>query len=531
MTQMMIKSPQSAEEFALVMEVFDHVMEGNDFTWPRVDFYPSAPGNGGYDFMWITGQLPSYEWEVFHNFTEVQHTAVDQWYVRCDVVSYVSGYEDGLRWDNGGALGAWHDMWDEYELLLDKFLYNGILEHYETTISIAPSNGAGAPDLGAVQTFAASFKSYRSHSEYIVGDEFSDTNGLDLESHTPNVNRTGTANPWVDLYYAEADYTKATFNIYSNNARSNGTAASACYVMDVGESDVWWGTDIDYRLQGVEVGIIGRVQDTANFWLLACKNPDSSDPVLGLYKVAATVHTLVASYTATGLGPFDGFGKWTTFSLEFEGDNIIGRMNVTEQPIATYEAMKLTHTDSAYNTETQVGLWSADSSTSQFRRAACYPLPLGVDAIAPWSGGAFTSSIVDSGEYIYVNIYFYPGPNGPPVPPYDSTCGYWIDKDTIGQKQVIDYRLCFIATNTFIAKYEDVSGDTDRVSIAYGTEGAEAGVWKELYNLNIAIENDNDVPESLSATIDITVALRDGSGNPVSGSGVTRRVTIVADNT
>jgi hypothetical protein len=528
MTQMMIKSPSFLASEGFPWEIFDDVLEGFDFTWPRIEFYPGTPGTGGFDLMYITGQLPSYEWEVFKRFTEVELTGINQIWVKCSVVDYVSGVENGLQFDSGDPLETWVDMWNQDELWLEKSKYNGILEHYETTLSIALDNGGGAPDLSTVESWPVSFKSYRADHSYIMGDEFTGTTSLNLELHVPNVNRTGAGNPWVDLYTAEGDFTKGTFNIYANNVRAFGVGIPSVYTVDAGTPDLFWGLDIDYRVSGVEIGIIARVQDTSNFWLLACKNPGDVDPVLGLYKVVDDVHTMVASYTATGLGPIDGFGKWTTFALFIEGNDIEGRMNVTEQDIATYGPMMLRHTDATFNTETKVGLWAAEESQNTYRRAALYELPLGFDATGPWaSQSPFTSSIVDPGNYVYTNIYFYPGPNGPPVPPGDSTCGYWIDKDNIGGAQVFDHRCVFISTNTFLLKYEDVSGDTDHVSIQYGPEGTQAGVWFEPYNCNIAIEA--EIGESWSATIDVTVAVKEfPGGGPAAGTEATTRVTIVA---
>jgi hypothetical protein len=524
-------SPPKIDTWPTPIVVFDYILEGNDYPWARMDFYPYNENQAwlGYDVMYIQGSNPSYQWDTFELFAG----GLDDWdgllgpgemWVKCDIISHI-GVEDTLLWDNGGAMGVWHDLWDEYELWQDKVLINGTEEIFECNVSLAVDNGSGAPDLTKVRVKPVTFRSYRGDQEFIIGDHFTDTGGS-LEIHDPDVNRSSVqSQPWVDLYWAEGDFTKGNMTISGNQVLTVGTDQTI-HVLESDVTNINFATDIDYRASLVDAGLVGRVQDTGNHWLLACKNPESVDPMLGLYKVVATVHNLVASVTATGLGPIDGFGDYVGINLIFEGNEITGRMNLSFPTTQDGRSgpLILTHTDATYNTETRCGLWGENAGI-YFRGITLFNSVIGFDPIV-WGGALFTSSIDEVGTSAYTNIYFYPGPNGPPIPPYDSTCGYWIDKDNIGGKTVFDHRVTFINTNTFAIKYDDVSGDTDHVSIQYGAEGTQAGIWFEAYNLNIAVEA--EIGESWTATINITVAVLDIAGNPVPSSYHSRQVTIHA---
>ena len=273
-------------------------------------------------------------------------------------------------------------------------------------------------------------------------------------------------------------------------------------------------------------GLAGRVQDTANFWLLAVKNPEATDPVLGLYKVATGTHTLAASKTLTGLGPLTGGSDRYPLRLTFEGNDIMGEIDFSDSSVvvALHERPFLTHTDSTYNTETDVGIW-ADGVDTLFEEFVFYNWPVGFDALV-WDTTPLTSSDTGTGQVI-AWIHFNEASNGNIAHPYNSTMTYNNPSEYI---DVIDWRCTDFTTDVFIVKIEAVSGDTGDITIyEYGTTLRSFGTWIDLFRPSVYLTAEGS--ESKSAIIDVTVALDDGTKNPVAGTEVTKQITMNATST
>lgn len=511
---------------------------GGSWGFVQIQFYPSSPGNGGFDFSYPAGTEPNGEWSFFERFTEIEHTGNDQIWCKVDITSVISGTESAtnLEWGQGGAIGQWVDLWDNWELEFSHRVVNGVPEIITVDISLAKDNGAGAPDLATTEVRPFTLSAYRGSKDYLIQDTFTGTNG-DLENHSPNIDRrddggADATSGWRDLYYEESDFDHGYMAIQNGievESRSGSTDDLALYVIDAKKTDFQFAASVEWdATSGGSGGIAGRVQDTDNFWLLAVKNPDATDPILGLYKVASGVHTLEASVTMTGVGPLTGLNDAYPLRLTFEGNDITGEMGFSDSSvnIAVYDRPVVTLTDSTYNTETDIGIW-ADGIDTIFQEMSLFEYPPGGFSSIVWDTTPVTSSKTDTGT-IYNNCYFYEGSNGQTGHPYHSTMGHsW---DPILYEDVINWRLVSFSTNLFVLKASAVSGDTAGITIReYGTTITAFDTWMDLYRCDIAHEV--GVSESQSAVIDVTIAIDDGTGNPVSGTEVTKRITFNSTST
>jgi len=537
MTQILIKSPvaPSGSEFM----AFDLRPEAaSSWGFIQLDFYSSAPGSGGFDFSYPAGVEPINQWYFYERFTEVEHTGIDQIWAKVEKTSVISGTQSAtnLVWGQGGTIGAWVDLWDNWELEFSHRVVNGIPEAITIDVSIAKDDGGGAPDLSTVVVYPFTLTAYRGKTDYIIQDLFNGTNG-DLANHFPNIDRRDdgagdVTSGWRNLFWDESQYDNGWMGIQNNvEAESRiGTIPECVFVIDAKVSDFQISVSVEFDVtSGASGGIIGRVQDSGNFWLLAVKNPASSDPVLGLYKVVSGTHTLVESFTMTGLGPLTGLNDAYPMRLSFEGNNITGEMGFSDGSVnvAVYERPYLTHTDATYNTQTDAGLW-ADGIDTIYQEMSLVNWPYGFDAIV-WNTTPLTTAKTDTGSVVN-NCYFYESANGKVADPYNSTCGYWDGGTTPGFEDVIDWRAVSFATDVFVLKASAVSGDTAGITIReYGTTPTAFDVWMDLFRCDI--EHEVAVSESQSAVIDVTVAIDDGTGNPLAGTEVTKRITFNTTST
>ena len=129
----------------------------------------------------------------------------------------------------------------------------------------------------------------------------------------------------------------------------------------------------------------------------------------------------------------------------------------------------------------------------------------------------------------YAVITFYRSWDGLTEAPYHSTVGYY----PVGFDRVVDYVFHtdwvdpWFDPDTFVIKYEEVSGDVSRITFDGAT--GQAGIWHDPYLDNqFALPGDVNIVSSYTAVIDITVGVDDGTGNPVAGSTVTKRWTLTA---
>lgn len=496
---------------------------GGSWAQALLDFFPNTPGfNATYSY----GVLPSYEWLVHWRFTEIELTGNLQILVKADIVSTTSGFQEHLTWNDALDLeGQWLDLWDYWELRISDLLWNGVSEEYVVNISMARDDGFGSPESGTIKVKQFTFMAFRGFESYIIWDEFTDA-GSNLESHTPNTNRTVTSEPWLDLYWNEGDETQGYFSIVNNNAKSaNYLTGVALYTVDTEVTDLSFCTDINYA-SGVTAGVVGRVQDTDNHWRLEVTDSDTADPVLNLVKILAGTPSVVATKTLTGHGPWAP-GEWHPMRLEFSGDDIIGAVDIGEEGGLTFEPLEVLYNDATFNTETRAGIWASNYDVV-FRRMTVVASTPGFDAIV-WSTSPFTSTITDAGS-IYNNIYFHENNSAMGGPPYHSACAYWIDASTIGYKPVIDDKLTTFNTDTFVIKAQAISGDTDGITIReYGTTPTAFDTWMDLYRCDIVHEVDES--ESKSCVIDVIVAVDDGTTNPLAGTEVTKRITFNSTST
>lgn len=532
MTEMMIGLHKPAEsQQAIPYEVFDILPEsGVSWAWAEMDFSPAAPANTGFDRGIMQGTMPVYIWWFFKQFTTTEHTGINQWWAKATVVSQASG-RGTIGWDNGGLAGQWVDLWNDWELILTDQHHNGIPEDMIVDVSIAPDNGAGAPDTALATTERLRWFAYRGRYDYLISDEFA--RSADLDQDDPPIDRTGGfvgGQVWWDVYYRESDYDHGGLFGYNGYVESyvGSVFTDSLYVIDVTETNVQVVADFKFFYSISEScggGIVGRLQDSANFWLLAIKNPAATDPVLGLYKVVGGTHNLVASYTLTGKGPL-GYNKFYSMRLSFDGNDIMGEMEMTEAGVRVEEPIKLTHTDATYNTETDMGLW-AENRGVEIRRWRSYWWPVGFNPIV-MDTNPITSTVVDNGT-IYNNLYFYEGSNDPNS--YHVNAGYWINDTTIGWIDTIDMKLSSIGTDEFILKVTAVSGDTGQIEIReFGTVLTGFNTWMDMFRTDIVLPA--GIGESYTAVVDVTLAVDDGTGNPMAnGPQVTKRVTFVSTST
>ena len=537
MTQMLIKSPVAPSGSGFM--VFDLRPEANAaWGYVSIDFFPPAPADGGFDFRYESGIEPTNEWYIDQRFTEVQLTGNNQIWAKVDKTGTVSGFQNNLYWNQLSGtppygIGVWVDLWDAWELEFNDRIYNGIPEEITITLSIAKDDGGGAPDLATVVVYPMTLQCYRGYKDYLIEDAFGTPAG-DLANHTPTLDQRddGAGDPtsyWRDLYWDSSDFDHGWMYISSSSevvSQSGSISDEALYVIDAKTTNVQIASRLEWDVTSEAAGgIAGRIQDIANFWLLAVKNPAATDPVLGLYKVVAGSHTLAASKTLTGLGPLTGFNDHYPMRLSFDGNDIMGEIGFSDASVnlSIRERMFLTHTDATFNTETDIGIW-ADGINTIFLELNFYNWPLGYNPIV-WDTTPFSTTVTDTGP-IYNNCYFYEKPIGKVAAPYNATMG----SPLLNYQDTIDWRSVWFLVDMFVLKASAVSGDTAGITIReYGTTPTAFDVWMDLFRCDIVHEV--GALESQTAVIDVTLAVDDGTGNPLAGTEVTKRITFISTST
>lgn len=452
----------------------------------------------------------------------------------------VHGNTTNSLWQDWTDLDVWADVWDYADAVeLYHSTYNGVVQHIDATIHFALDDGAGSPNLNTVWTLPCTFKCYKGKYEYTCYDTFTTYSG-DLAGHNPTIDRRhldgsngGSLWPgWKDVYYDtygnyNAGYIGVSASSSEANSRSGDVHNETLYAIDAKFTDNRIISLVEFGYTtACGAGIATRIQDVNNFWLLAVKNPDATDPVLGLYKVVGGTHSLAASVTLTGLGPLNGFNDRYDMRLTTEGSTITGEMAFSDSSVnlEVWDRPVIKITDGTFSTETDVGLW-ADDINAIWRDVVVYPWPLGSGVHwnwAEWDTSPITSTMVDNSPS-RVNIYFYEGSNGKTAHPYHSSVGYWINNgDDTAQDDVINYRLTSFSSDTFLIQFQAISGDTSSVELwEYGSAQAAIGYneWADLFRFDVGLTVDPG-PGSLSATIQARIALDDGTGTktPVAGT-------------
>jgi hypothetical protein len=480
-----------------------------------INFYPwrsyFPPGiNPGTEFSYPSGVLPgSNDWYWAGTYSDTEIDGSDQAYIKVSVDQVLSGTSTVQLTENDGALDAWHDIWDdEWVVELWHEAYNGVPEHQNVTVSIAKSDGAGAPDLDTVINHKFEMWAYKGKKEYKIEDSF-DANTGSLENHPPNLDRRAYdggsfTEDWVDAfydYYGTTDYGWITVTSSPQEAKSSGpgdVTNEALYLIDSDITDcrVIAGCIMDANVAG---GIVARAQDHQNFWLLAVKNPSATDPVLGIYKVSGGTHTLAASTTLTGLGPLTGVNDTYPLRLTCDEDKITGEIAFMDSSVAQKVSAepRVTVTDAAFNTATDVGLW-ADDTGFIWENFLVYPWPPGATDwdIFVWNDTPDSGSSTGCGDN-YAHFYIYSNSNGKTAHPYHAS--YAFTNSNTPFPSWLNWRLTQADTDTFLVQFEALSGDTDQIILAeYGqfANAGDWGDWMDPYNFIVYLL----APESTSKT-------------------------------
>lgn len=179
----------------------------------------------------------------------------------------------------------------------------------------------------------------------LILDNFTDTNGTALESHTIAPTNTPAAT-WSVLIGAAGQLT-----ISSNRVVSSGAAGNYTDVCDSGASDCTIKATVQCVGATAEAGIAFRVQDASNFWYATGYAGDGHSY---LYKVSAGSTTNPTS-SAGSMGVTSGVDF--TLEVDLSGSSITVKVNGTTA---------YTFTDSSFSTATKHGLRSNSSSANQW---------------------------------------------------------------------------------------------------------------------------------------------------------------------
>ena len=475
-------------------------------------YYPSAGGHFypwqshwpdyfdvDLDFGYWADIDPVYDHRI--QYTETAVTAADQMYWKVTIDETVAGNEP-LYHDYGVNVGTWQDLYtDEYEVWLHHQMPNGLLQQKEITLTIADSNGAGGPDLSTAQVYPFTIRTYWGVREWILVDNFTYTGGLYY--NVPDIDRRAddAGKPtgwWVDLYEEHYEnYDRGWISTPSGTGGCRSLAGDvtneALYVINSDTSNVHVEALIsfDYSTNTPGGGLVVRVQDYQNFWLVAIKNPEDVDPVFGIYKVVNGVHTLAAGTTLTGMGPFDyptwshAEGKW---QVRCEGDVITADMGIVQEGTFYPEKPDQSQTivsveDSTFNTQTKVGLWAQDENF-WWDNFAVSAWPLGGNAgtyqtgrdwdIFVWDDTPDSGSNTGCGEQ-YSHFYIYRGPNGKTGPPYHAS--YAFTNSSTPFPSWLHWKMSSYGSDNMLIQFQPISGDTDEIILAEYGQFANAGAW------------------------------------------------------
>jgi len=250
------------------------------------------------------------------------------------------------------ADGVWYDLYDQIIELNDTASESPqTAQHQIIDVTVARDDGAGAPVEGTNRTKRITFYSFRAPDGYLVEDQFTGTNGTALTSHTPNTDTVGGG--WANH--------SGTFQIQGNNLQANSANSRA--VIDSGQynvsitGEVEYGNEASSPITSSNLGLIGRAQDSSNYWLLLVDSAATANPVLKLILYTAGVASIKAQKTMTGTGPL-GDSLFQAIRLSFSGNDIVGTVTIND-PWYVHEVR---YTSSSLNTETHHGIFSAVAS-------------------------------------------------------------------------------------------------------------------------------------------------------------------------
>lgn len=222
---------------------------------------------------------------------------------------------------------------------------------YSCDIHVAQDDGAGGPLAGTTVTKRCTFYAW-ADDPYVLYDGFSDTNGTNITAHSPDVDTT--SNGWTAL----------AGGMEIQSGRAVATSANSISTFDPGVSD--FACHAKVLSYDQDFALIGRVQDSSNYWQLLVEDADQSDPIVKLNEVSSGTPTTRASETLTGIGPL-GSTNAVYLQLVFGGNDIVakfGLMNFFSNILGEDKYCKLTYTSTSYNTQTKFGIESAGTSTA-----------------------------------------------------------------------------------------------------------------------------------------------------------------------
>lgn len=445
--------------------------------------------------------------------------STNEFLVKWEMVQIVSGSGYVQIEDAADKAGVWYDLYDQ---IIDQndTTNDGIAEHCIIDVTIAKNDGNDNPVEGTQRTKRVTFYAYRGDSPYVVEDQFNGTNGTAITSHNPDTDEVGTG--WV--------VHAGGFEIQGNDLEGNSTNNRA--VIDSGTNNcaitavVEYGDNSVSPMTTANLGLIGRAQDASNYWFLVVENAASENPVLSLYLYTAGSPSLKAQRVMTGEGPL-GDDLFQAIRLAFNDTSIVGTVTVNSY-LAVYEVR---YTSSSLQEETLHGIYAAaDSVPDNFQRF--YITRIGTQPPDPrilWSEIPISSVTTFEGSFKYEGISFLPtnfiGPAG------TSDCYYQVDDVTENSVSVIgltSFSPNVVPTGEFIVSYEIV--DSNSTVYANYSPGSE-GTWYELVNLTLTVYDDTANGVANYAVIDVTVATNNGSGAPIPGTSVTKRVSISLSRT
>ena len=243
--------------------------------------------------------------------------------------------------DGGQAMSLSAFSQTNYDLLL--VAWEGQVEKTGVTFhagSAKYSTGAPATARG-VLTGTSTWTITDGGLNILVQDTFTDTNGVLLAAHTPDIDDVGTG--WSNVF--------GTADIQGNRlaALTNDGVESRClHVVDCGSSDFVYSSIVHTQASGnMAVGLIFRYIDNANY--IQCT---LASPSYAIYERAGGVFTERGVATKASIGNSD-----YTMEITANGDSI----GVTVDGVSPLDITLATH-----QTATQVGVYSKNNTDTEW---------------------------------------------------------------------------------------------------------------------------------------------------------------------
>jgi len=291
-----------------------------------------------------------------HKVIASEITATGQYLVKWEPVETISGSAKITIDAVEDMEGVWYDLYNDIVIGFGDETGNEVAEHQIVDITVAKDSGDGTPVDGTQRTKRVTFYADRLEGDYLVSDNFVGTNGTVLTSHTPEVDDVGTG--WV--------HHAGGFDIQGNDLEATATDSRA--VIDSGTADVAITALVSYGSISVSpittsnLGLIGRAQDSSNYWLFLVDSAATTSPVIKLMLYTAGTPTIKAQKTLTGLGPLDNTAL-QAIRLEFSGNSITGSVTAGYD----WALHEISCTSSSLNTATLHGIYAArDNITDNF---------------------------------------------------------------------------------------------------------------------------------------------------------------------